>query len=54
MESIRPVVHAYLASESDLPTVGQARDNILEKILKIPYKDPYFGLKDVLLPGTPD
>ncbi|MEQ1821293.1 MAG: hypothetical protein ABL949_02165 [Fimbriimonadaceae bacterium] len=54
MESVRPVVHAYLASESELPTVAQARDNILETILKIPYKDPYFGLKDVLLPGTPD
>ncbi|MBS1724773.1 MAG: hypothetical protein JSS66_17665 [Armatimonadetes bacterium] len=49
---VRPVVHLYFASGKTLPTPGEARDAILETILKIPYKDPYFGLKDVLLPGT--
>jgi len=50
---VRPVVHLYLASCKELPTTLEARDAILETILKIPYKDPYFGLNDVLLPGTP-
>ncbi len=49
----RPVVHLFFASEKRFPTPLEARDAVLETILKIPYKDPYFGLKDVLLPGTP-
>lgn len=53
MERTRPVIHLWMASEKELPTPAQARDAVLETILKIPYKDPYFGLKDVLLPGTP-
>ena len=53
MRSVRPVVHLYFASCHELPTPEEARDNILENILKIPYKDPYFGLKEVLMPGTP-
>lgn len=54
MERTRPVIHLWLASEKELPTPAAARDTVLETILKIPYKDPYFGLKDVLLPGTPN
>ncbi|MCW5947376.1 MAG: hypothetical protein KIT74_10145 [Fimbriimonadales bacterium] len=53
MTRTRPVVHLFFASEKRLPTPMEARDAILETILKIPYKDPYFGLRDVLLPGTP-
>jgi hypothetical protein len=53
MERMRPVIHLWLASEKKLPTPAEARDTVLETILKIPYKDPYFGLRDVLLPGTP-
>lgn len=53
MERVRPVIHLWLASERTFLTPDQARDTVLETILKIPYKDPYFGLKDVLLPGTP-
>lgn len=49
---MRGVVHLWLASEKELPTPLQARDTVLETILKIPYKDPYFGLKDILIPGT--
>ena len=30
----------------------EARDAVLMDLLKIPYKDPYFGLKDLLMPGT--
>lgn len=51
---VRSVIHLWLASEKHLPTPKEARDTVLETILKIPYKDPYFGLKDVLLPGTPE
>ena len=54
VENVRAVVHLYFASLEKLPTPHEARDAILQTILKIPYKDPYFGLKDVLLPGTPD
>jgi len=54
VKNVRAVVHMYFASLEKLPTPLEARDAILETILKIPYKDPYFGLKDVLLPGTPD
>lgn len=53
MTRTRPVVHLFFASEKRLPTPLEARDAILETILKIPYKDPYFGLREVLLPGTP-
>ncbi len=53
LEAVRPVVHLWLASEPKLLTPAEARDIVLETILKIPYKDPYFGLEDVLLPGTP-
>lgn len=51
---MRGIIHLWLASEKELPTPLQARDTILETILKIPYKDPYFGLKDIAIPGTPD
>lgn len=54
MQSTRPVVHLYFASLKKAPTPLEAREDILENILHIPYKDPYFGLKDVLLPGTPE
>ncbi|MBC8064238.1 MAG: hypothetical protein H7Y17_05365, partial [Chlorobia bacterium] len=50
---MRGVIHLWLASEKELPTPKQARDIVLETILKIPYKDPYFGLKDIVIPGTP-
>lgn len=54
MTTVRPVIHLWLASETKPVNPSVARDAVLETILKIPYKDPYFGLKDVLLPGTPD
>lgn len=54
IQAVRPVVHFYFKARKTLPTPAEARDAVLETILKIPYKDPYFGLKDVLLPGTPN
>lgn|GEM_PF-1256567 len=54
MNSVRPVVSSWFATLDHLPTPLEAREAILETILKVPYKDPYWGLKDVLLPGTPE
>lgn len=54
IERVRPVVHLYFASLSKLPTPAEARDEILETILKIPYKDKYYGLRDIVMPGTED
>jgi len=51
---MRGLIHLWLASEKDLPSPSSARDTVLETILKIPYKDPYFGLKDIAIPGTPN
>lgn len=51
---VRGVIHLWMASRKQLPTPAQARDTVLETILKIPYKDPYFGLKDIFIPGTPN
>jgi len=53
MTRVRPVIHLWLAAQKELPTPEQARDAVLGTILKIPYKDPYFGLRDVAMPGTP-
>ena len=53
MNRVRPVIHLWLAAQKALPTPEAARDAVLETILKIPYKDPYFGLRDVTMPGTP-
>jgi hypothetical protein len=49
---MRGVIHLWLASEKELPAPAAARDTVLETILKIPYKDPYFGLRDIAIPGT--
>jgi hypothetical protein len=54
MDSMRPLIHLWFSSLKSLPTPLEARDTVLQTILKIPYKDPYFGLKDVLIPGTPE
>ncbi|MBN9501818.1 MAG: hypothetical protein BGO01_06420 [Armatimonadetes bacterium 55-13] len=51
---MRAVIHLWLASEKTLLTPAEARDTVLETILKIPYKDPYFGLKEIEVPGTPN
>jgi len=51
--SMRGIIHLWLGSEKALPTPLEARDTVLETILKIPYKDPYFGLKEIAIPGTP-
>jgi len=54
INTVRPVIHLWMASLPRLQSPAEARPAILEQILKIPYRDPYFGLKDVILPGTPE
>ena len=53
MKFVRPVIHLYLGTQDKLPTPFQAREIVLEKILKVPYKDPYWGLEQIEMPGTP-
>lgn len=50
---MRLVMHCWLASMRQLPSVSSAREDVLETVLKIPYKDPYFGLNEIAIPGTP-
>lgn len=50
---MRSIIHCWIASLKELPTPEQARNDVLETILKIPYKDPYMGLNEIAIPGTP-
>lgn len=52
--TVRGVVHLMFSEFPDLPTSLEARDEILTKLLKVPYKDPNWGLTEVVLPGTPE
>lgn len=54
VQFVRPVIHLWFASMRKLPTPTSAKDAMFEKILHIPYKDPYLGLTDIELPGTPN
>lgn len=50
---VRPVVELWLASAGNDGTLDSARKAILGTLLKVPYDKPDFGLREVLLPGTP-
>ncbi|GEM_PF-5209465 len=52
---VRPVVHLLLAAQAPgkLPDARACRDVVYEKVLHIPLNDPYLGLADALVPGTP-
>ena len=53
--SVRPVVHLYFASREQgrLPEARACRDDLYEQVLHLPVGDPYLGLANVLVPGTP-
>ena len=53
--SVRPVVHLYFASREQgrLPEARACRDELYERVLHVPVGDPYLGLANVLVPGTP-
>jgi hypothetical protein len=53
LKLIRPAVHLLFSSYKKLPDVQQCRDQIYEDILHIPIHDPYLGLADAIVPGSP-
>jgi hypothetical protein len=53
LKLIRPAVHLLFSSYKKLPSVQQCRDQIYEDILHIPIHDPYLGLADAIVPGSP-
>jgi hypothetical protein len=50
---VRPAVHLLFAGYQELPTPAECSDVIYKQILHVPIDDPYFGLADALVPGTP-
>jgi hypothetical protein len=50
---VRPAVHLLFATYDRLPTARECRDAVFKQILHVPVDDPYLGLTDALVPGTP-
>lgn len=50
---VRPAIHLLFASYEHLPLPPDCRDVIYKQLLHIPIDDPYLGLADALVPGTP-
>jgi hypothetical protein len=50
---VRPAVHMLLSMYEQPPKPEQVRDLIFKKILHVKIDDPYLGLNDLVLPGTP-
>src|SRR5207253_5184772 len=50
---MRPAVHLLLAGYSRLPESTACRDTIFKQLLHIPVDDPYLGLAEAVVPGTP-
>jgi len=53
LKLIRPAVHLLFSSYKNLPSVQQCRDQVYEDILHVPIHDPYLGLADAIVPGSP-
>lgn len=53
LKLIRPAVHLLFSSYKKLPSVQQCRDQVYEDILHVPIHDPYLGLADAIVPGSP-
>ncbi len=53
VQLVRPAVHLLFATYTDLPSVSTCKDDVYKRVLHVPIDDPYFGLADVLVPGTP-
>ncbi len=54
MSWVRSSVQNWFMSLTKPVTPLEARENILWNMLKIPYQDPSFGIREVLMPGTPE
>jgi hypothetical protein len=50
---MRPAVHLLLAGYTSLPQITACRDTIFKQLLHIPVDDPYLGLAEAVVPGTP-
>ena len=50
---VRPAVHLLFANYQNLPFPDECRDQIYKEILHVPIDDPYLGLTDALVPGSP-
>jgi hypothetical protein len=50
---MRPAVHALYSNLKSLPKVLEFRDIIYKELLHIPLNDPYLGLADAIVPGSP-
>jgi len=51
---VRPAVHLLFASYERLPRGTECRDAVFKQLLHVPVDDPYLGLADALVPGTPN
>ena len=50
---VRPAVHLLFATYQRAPDARACRDDVFNKLLHIPLDDPYMGLAQALVPGTP-
>jgi hypothetical protein len=50
---VRPAVHLLFAGYRRLPQGKACRDAVFKQLLHIPVDDPYLGLADAVVPGTP-
>jgi len=53
IRTIRPAVHLWFMANGAPPDVRTARDAMYRDLLHVPIDDPYLGLTDTLIPGTP-
>ena len=51
---VRPAVHLFLATYERMPQPRECRDALFKQILHVPVEDPYLGLADARVPGTPE
>ena len=51
---VRPAVHLLFASYERLPRGTECRDAVFKQLLHVPVDDPYLGLADAFVPGTPN
>jgi hypothetical protein len=50
---MRPAVHSLYSNLESLPKLAAFRDTIYKELLHIPLNDPYLGLADAIVPGSP-
>jgi hypothetical protein len=53
VRAIRPAVHLWYLANGTLPASRVLRDEMYLDLLHVPVDDPYLGLTDAAIPGTP-